>query len=89
MSASKVRPPRKFNHFELTRPTDLAAAYHYDKVLGVLAKEPNDRSDSDICQIKSWFQKKSDLFNQLNDGMLLVHVCQVTLLYDKGHSVNI
>ncbi|XP_063399051.1 uncharacterized protein LOC134683669 [Mytilus trossulus] len=71
MSASKVRPPRKFNHFELTRPTDLAAAYHYDKVLGVLAKEPNERSDSDIYQIKSWFQKKSDLFNQLNDEIIL------------------
>lgn len=53
---------------ENMRPTDLAAARQYDKVVSVITKDPDDRTDTDIQQIKSWFKKKSDLFNQLNDG---------------------
>lgn len=53
---------------ENMRPTDLAAAHQYDKVVSVITKDPDDRTDTDIHQIKSWFKKKSDLFNQLNDG---------------------
>ena len=53
---------------ENMRPTDLAAAHQYDKVVSVITKDPDDRTDTDIQQIKSWFKKKSDLFNQLNDG---------------------
>lgn len=50
------------------RPIDINSAHYYDKVISVITKKPSDRSNGDISQIKSWFQKKSDLFNQLNDG---------------------
>ena len=61
-------PVKGLGNSDIMRPTDLAAAHHYDKVVGVITKEPCERSDAEILQIKSWFQKKSDLFNQLNDG---------------------
>lgn len=54
------------------RPTDLAAAHHYDKVISVITKTPDERSQGEINQIKSWFQKKSELFNQLNDGKFIL-----------------
>lgn len=59
---------KKLNHFEISHPTDLAAAYHYDKVVGVIKKDTSERSDAEIHQIISWFKKKSDLFNQLNES---------------------
>ncbi|XP_052066701.1 uncharacterized protein LOC127706242 [Mytilus californianus] len=52
------------------RPMDINSAHYYEKVISVITKEPSDRSNGDINQIKSWFQKKSDLFNQLNDEII-------------------
>ncbi|XP_052066691.1 uncharacterized protein LOC127706236 isoform X3 [Mytilus californianus] len=71
-------PVKGLGNIDIMRPTDLAAAHHYDKVVGVITKEPCERSDTEICQIKSWFQKKSDLFNQLNDEIIhdLIKNCE-------------
>ncbi|XP_071182155.1 uncharacterized protein [Mytilus edulis] len=71
-------PVKGLGNCDIMRPTDLAAAHHYDKVVGVITKEPCERSDAEIIQIKSWFQKKSDLFNQLNDEIIhdLIKNCE-------------
>ncbi|XP_063400469.1 uncharacterized protein LOC134685037 isoform X1 [Mytilus trossulus] len=71
-------PVKGLGNSDIMRPTDLAAAHHYDKVVGVITKEPCERSDAEIIQIKSWFQKKSDLFNQLNDEIIhdLIKNCE-------------
>ncbi|XP_071182163.1 uncharacterized protein [Mytilus edulis] len=71
---------KKLNHFEISHPTDLAAAYHYDKVVGVIKKDTSERSDAEIHQIISWFKKKSDLFNQLNEKIIhdLIKNCSFT-----------
>ncbi|VDI17429.1 Hypothetical predicted protein [Mytilus galloprovincialis] len=78
MSTSFQDRPSSFLSTSSMRPIDINSAHYYDKVISVITKKPSDRSNGDISQIKSWFQKKSDLFNQLNDEIIhdLVKNCE-------------
>ncbi len=41
----------------------------YDKVVGVISKEPGDREDREVKELLPWFCKKSDLFAEIKPGV--------------------
>ena len=46
----------------------------YDRVVAVVSKPPDDRTESEADVLMPWFRKKSDLFANLKPGMYNVNI---------------
>ncbi|XP_062573913.1 uncharacterized protein LOC134235786 isoform X1 [Saccostrea cucullata] len=46
------------------------SAHVYERVISIISKPPHRRTELEICQILSWFKKKSELFKQLKDEII-------------------
>ncbi|XP_048730668.1 uncharacterized protein LOC125647883 isoform X2 [Ostrea edulis] len=47
------------------------SAHVYERLISIISKPPHRRTDLEINQILSWFKKKSDLFRQLKDEIIV------------------